>query len=224
MFGQNQRYSPLWERIVTTATADCIAPACELPVRHDDLKEAGQMDMEPRSAEPLLSNDFAITPWREARRQLAEAFTYWLVTTGPTGRAHVRPVLAVWVEPSLHFVAGPKSQKARNLLRNPRCSVATQHDDLDLVLEGEASKVSDPARLQAVADAYDSKYDWAVEVREGAFYAEGAPTAGPPPYEVYKVVPTKVYGFGHTETAGFTRWSFAERSSRHVDPQQRADE
>jgi nitroimidazol reductase NimA-like FMN-containing flavoprotein (pyridoxamine 5'-phosphate oxidase superfamily) len=176
-------------------------------------------DMEPSSAKPLLPDDPTTTPWREARRHLAEAFTYWLATVGPKGRPHVRPLLAVWVESSLHFVAGPDSRKARNLVGDRTCSVATQHDDLDLVIEGKAIKVSDPARLRAVADAYDSKYDWPVEIREGAFYADGAPTAGPPPYEVYQVVPTRVFGFGHAEAVGFTRWSFAERNphrhSRH---------
>jgi hypothetical protein len=32
-----------------------------------------------------------------------------------------------------------------------------------------------------VAEAYAAKYEWPVTVRDGAFDADGAPTAGPPP-------------------------------------------
>ena len=49
---------------------------------------------------------------------------------------------------------------------------------------------------------------WEIEVRDGVFYASGAPTAGPPPYEVYKVAPTLVFGFGADETFSPTRWRF----------------
>jgi hypothetical protein len=81
---------------------------------------------------------------------------------------------------------------------------------LDLVVEGEAAKVDDEARLRRVAAAYQAKYDWQVIVRDGAFHdAEGAPTAGPPPYEVYEVRTAQVFGFpaggGHSPT----RWRFA---------------
>jgi hypothetical protein len=39
------------------------------------------------------------------------------------------------------------------------------------------------------------EYWWQVTVRDGAFYADGAPTAGPPPYELYEVIPTTAFGF-----------------------------
>jgi hypothetical protein len=50
---------------------------------------------------------------------------------------------------------------------------------------------------------------WHVTVRDGAFHdAEGAPTAGPPPYDVYEVRPTSVFGFGTDGTFSPTRWQF----------------
>ena len=54
-----------------------------------------------------------------------------------------------------------------------------------------------------------SKYGWPVTVRDGAVYADGAPTAGPPPYEVHKFIPTTAFGIP-TEEATFspTRWRF----------------
>jgi hypothetical protein len=54
-------------------------------------------------------------------------------------------------------------------------------DGLDLVVEGTMAKVTDQAWLHRVAEAYETKYGWPVSVRDGAFHADGAPTAGPPP-------------------------------------------
>jgi hypothetical protein len=93
--------------------------------------------------------------------------------------------------------------------RDPHCVIAASKDALDLVVEGEATKVSGEVRLHRVAEAYMSKYGWPVTVRECAFYADGAPTAGPPPYAVYEVIPQTAFGFP-TEEGMFrpTRWRF----------------
>lgn len=164
--------------------------------------------------EPVIEEQYVAsdarpkTPWPEASRRLAEGSTYWLATTRPDGSPHIVPVLAVWAEGALHFVANSASRKARNLASNPRCAISTGASSLDLVVEGEASKVSDQSRLQLVAGEYLAKYDWPVTVRDGAFHGDGAPTAGPPPYEVYEVVPTKAFGFGTDEVTGATCWTF----------------
>ena len=77
------------------------------------------------------------------------------------------------------------------------------------MVEGEAAKARDDTMLQRVAAVYASKYQWHVTVHDGACDAEyGAPTAGPPPYEVYEVTPTQVFGFGTDETFSPTRWRF----------------
>jgi PPOX class probable F420-dependent enzyme len=164
---------------------------------------------EPVAAQPYSADDARPqAPWSEARRRLAEGEWYWLATVRPEGRPHVVPVLAVWADGALHFVAGSSSRKAKNLARDSRCVVTVDSQNLHLVVEGEAAIVSDEARLRRVADAYVSKYGWQVTVRNGAFYADGAPTAGPPPYEVYEVTPTTIFGFGTDESFGATRWRF----------------
>jgi len=77
-----------------------------------------------------------------------------------------------------------------------------------LVIEGEAAKVTEEAKLQRIADAYTSE-GWAPTVRDGAFYAEySAPSAGPPPWEVYEVIPATVFGLGTAEPYGAMRWRF----------------
>ena len=158
--------------------------------------------------EPVAEQHVIPTPWAEARGRLADADSYWLATGRPDGLPHLVPVLAVWVDDALHFVASPSSRKAKNLARDAHCVITARRDALDLVVEGTAAKVSDEARLHRVAEVYASKYDWHVTMRDGAFYADGAPTAGPPPYEVYEVTPTMSFGFPTDETFRPTRWRF----------------
>lgn len=161
------------------------------------------------SAQPFDREAASPVPWAEARRWLQEADTYWLATLRPDDWPHVRPVLAVWADDALHFCTSPSSRKGRNLARDARCSIAAGTDALDLVVEGEASKVGDEVRLQRVAAAYASEYGWQTEVRDAALHGEGAPTAGPPPYEVYEVRPTTTFGFARDESVSSTRWRFS---------------
>jgi hypothetical protein len=105
-------------------------------------------------------------------------------------------------------VASPTSRKARNLAHDAHCVISTRREALDLVVEGTAAKVGDEARLHRVAEVYMTKYGWPVTVRDGAFYGDGAPTAGPPPYDVYEVIPTTAFGFPWDETFSPTRWRF----------------
>ncbi len=166
------------------------------------------LDPEPVSAQPLGTSHETPTPWPDARRGLEEAEFYWLATTRRDGRAHVRPVLAVWVDGALHFVTSPASRKGTNLARDPRCLIAAAGRGLHLIVEGEATKVDDGDKLDRVAAAYASKYDWHVDVSDQAFYGDGAPTAGPPPYEVYEITPAKIFGFSEDGSVGAMRWRF----------------
>jgi hypothetical protein len=156
-------------------------------------------------------------PWDEARRYLADADGYWLATIRPDGRPHVVPVLAVWACDALHLAASRGSRKARNLARDPRCVVTARHDGLDLVVEGEARPVRDHHRARAVATGYAVKYDWQVTVAGATLDGAGAPTAGPPPYTVYEVVPSLVLGLPLSEELTPTRWRFGPLPSRRAD-------
>ena len=172
---------------------------------------------ETRVADPAAEQSFATDDprprpsWADARDRLETAETYWLATVRPDGRPHVVPVLAIWLDGALYTTAGAATRKARNLAANPRCVVTAEGRPLHLVVEGVAAKVGvgeDPT-LHRVAEAFAARHRWEVEVREGAFFADGAPTAGPPPYEVYRIVPELVFAFGTDETLGAARWRFA---------------
>jgi Pyridoxamine 5'-phosphate oxidase len=166
---------------------------------------------DPRAAEPIATDATTALPWDEARSRLAEQLFFWFATRRPDGQPHVRPVLTVVVDGTLYTTTSPAARKSRNLERDPRCSITASTAGLDLVVEGIATKVTDAPTLQRVADAYTSKYEWPATVRDGAFDAPyGAPTAGPPPYEVHEITPVVAYGFGTDETfaSRSTRWTF----------------
>ena len=164
---------------------------------------------QPVTARPYQPNDERPqTTWAEAQRRLEAARTYWVATVRPDGLPHAMPVLSVWLDGALYFCAGAATRKARNLARNAHCVITTSADDLDLVVEGNAVPVRDAGKLRRAADIYRSKYGWDPMPRDGAFYGEGAPTAGPSPLDLYEVAPRLVFGFGTTESLNAMRWTF----------------
>ncbi|QVQ50181.1 pyridoxamine 5'-phosphate oxidase family protein [Spiractinospora alimapuensis] len=167
---------------------------------------------EPYDALPSAPDaDTAGETWARGLSDLESAHTYWLSTLRADGPApHTVPLLAVVVGGRVHFSASATSRKARNLQRSAACTLAASGGSLDLVLEGTAVPTTDPGRLSAVAAAYAEKYGWAPEARDGALWAEGAPTAGPPPYHVYEIRPERAFGFPTVDDARPTRWRFPD--------------
>jgi len=112
--------------------------------------------------EPQFSSAGATpTAWAEAVRHLEQAALFWLSTVRPDGRPHVTPPLAVWLDSALYFCTGEGERKAKNLVANTRCVLTTgcntlNTEGLDLVVEGEAVRVVDGARLLRIADAYEA--------------------------------------------------------------------
>jgi uncharacterized pyridoxamine 5'-phosphate oxidase family protein len=157
------------------------------------------------------SNPDLVIPWDVASERLAESQTYWWATTRPDGQAQIRPVLAVLIDGVLYSTTNRKARKARNLQANPQVAFSTSTDEIDFVVEGRAAPVSDLPTLERIAKAYRAKYGWPVTLRDGAFHAPfGAPTAGPPPYQPYSLVPDLILGLGTTERYAMhsTRWRF----------------
>jgi hypothetical protein len=158
--------------------------------------------------------------WDRARERLEQEYrlqgplgdeqphTHWLATVGPDGRPHVTAVGVVWLDDAFYFSAGAGTRKAKNLAQNPQAVMTLAAKGIDLVLEGEAVKVTDDATLQRVAAEFAS-LGWAPTVRDHAFYHEySAPSAGPPPWELYRFTPKTVFGVATAEPHGATRWRF----------------
>jgi hypothetical protein len=80
---------------------------------------------------------------------------------------------------------------------------------MDLTLEGEAAKVTDPVTLEQVASIY-REIGWPAEVTGDAFTAPySAPSAGPPPWHLYRFTFHIVVGLSTTEPNGATCWRFS---------------
>jgi nitroimidazol reductase NimA-like FMN-containing flavoprotein (pyridoxamine 5'-phosphate oxidase superfamily) len=167
-------------------------------------------DGHPRThLDPRYSDETATaTPWPEAEKLLAGAELFWISTVRPDGRLHVTPLPAVWSAGALHFCTGPEERKARNLAANPQVVLTTGTNTwdrgYDLVVEGEAVRVTDDGRLRELAAAWEEKYGafWHFEVRDGFFHH------GPGHAVVYSVAPRTVFGFGKGQPFSQTRWRF----------------
>jgi nitroimidazol reductase NimA-like FMN-containing flavoprotein (pyridoxamine 5'-phosphate oxidase superfamily) len=134
--------------------------------------------------------------------------TSWLATVNPDGTPHVRPLGALWVEDAYYFSSGPGTRKSQNLAADPRCAITVATHEFDLVVEGEAAMVADETDLERIAVVYRAG-GWEPTVRDGALVAEySAPSAGPPPWHVYRVSPKTIYALGTAEPYGATRWEF----------------
>ena len=162
--------------------------------------------------EPQFSSDDATsTLWAEARGHLEKAEVFWLTTVRPDGRPHVVPLLSVWLNGALYFCTDPSERKAKNLARNAHCILTTGcnalDEGLDVVVEGEATKVSEEAELRSVADTYESKYGPHFTAPDGFFFGLGDAIRGGNAL-VYRVAPSTAFGFGKG-TFSQTRWRFS---------------
>ena len=153
-------------------------------------------------------------PWSRARDELEGVSTndthktYWLATVRPDGRPHVAGVGAMWDDGKFYFTSGAGTRKSRNLAANPNCTISVTLPTLDLVVEGTASRVTDQATLQRIAERYAAQ-GWPASASDDALTAAySAPSAGPPPWNLYVVTPVTAVGVATAEPYGATRWRF----------------
>jgi pyridoxine/pyridoxamine 5'-phosphate oxidase len=154
-------------------------------------------------------------PWSRALQQLeaqsreeGRGRTCWLATAATDGSPHLAAVGALWENDQFYFTSGPRTRKSRNLAANPSCAVSVSLDDIDVVVEGAARKVTDMPTLERVANLYAS-LGWPARASGGAITAEfSAPSAGRGPWDLYAVTPTTAVGVATKEPHGATRWSF----------------
>lgn len=132
----------------------------------------------------------------------------FLGTSRPDGRPHSAAIGALWHDGDYYFTSGPDTRKSRNLAGNPACTISARLEGIDLVLEGEASRVIDRQTLEQLADMYRNA-GWPVEVEGDAFTAPySAPSAGPPPWHLHRFIFHTAFGVATAEPHGATRWRF----------------
>jgi nitroimidazol reductase NimA-like FMN-containing flavoprotein (pyridoxamine 5'-phosphate oxidase superfamily) len=152
--------------------------------------------------------DAVATEWKETRSVLESAQLFWVSTVRDDGRPHVTPLLGVWRDDALHFCTGVDEQKAHNVSHNAHVSLTTGRNSwdqgLDVVVEGDALRVSGDEELRRLATAWSTKWDgrWQYQVRDGFFHhQEGGRVI------VFSVKPTRVMAYAKGNFA-VTRYSF----------------
>ena len=150
----------------------------------------------------------------EARAQpdpeSVNALTTWLSTINDDGSPHVTAVGAMWRDGAFWFQTGETTRKGRNVARDPRCSIAVYLLEADVVIAGEATRVTDPAAVAAAAKAWADN-GWPAEPDEtgqGITAPFNAPGLGPAPWNVYRLDPRSARVTATVEPGGFTRFRF----------------
>jgi hypothetical protein len=151
-------------------------------------------------------------PWSRPRDLLRDPppmTTFFLATTRPDGRPHAAGVGARWDDGSLYFTCGSATRKAKNLAANPACAISVSLHGLDLVLDGAATRVDDPGLVESVIERFRAG-GWPAEVKDGRVIGPySAPSAGPPPWDLYRFMFHTAFGVATVMPYGATRWRFA---------------
>jgi hypothetical protein len=190
---------------------------------------AGTMTFQPSSPRtPVAARNLAdlydlpLVDWGDIAGRLAEGVsqapgtggpdrhTSWLATINLDGSPHVTGVGALWVEDAFWFETGEHTRKGRNLARDPRCTLSLATHGFDLVVEGSAERVRDADTVASMAERWNEA-GWPARVDESgrALTAEfSAPSAGRPPWVVYRLTPDRATALQTVAPGGATQWRF----------------
>ena len=136
--------------------------------------------------------------------------TTWLCTVNEDGSPHVTAVGALWLDGTFWFQTGSRTRKARNVARDQRCAVSVSILDSDVVIEGDAVRVTDSGDVARLAKAW-AENGWPAEPDDsgsGITAPFNAPSQGPPPWNVYRIEPRSATVVSGTEPGGLTRFQF----------------
>jgi pyridoxamine 5'-phosphate oxidase-like protein len=136
--------------------------------------------------------------------------TCWLATINDDGTPHLTGIGALWVSGAFFFETGETTRKGRNLARDPRCSLSVATQEFDLTVDGAATMVEDRAVVADMAARWAAE-GWPASVDDSgtALTAEfSAPSAGLPPWRVYRLEPRRATALLTVDPGGATRWRF----------------
>jgi hypothetical protein len=170
-------------------------------------------DLKPAEVTNLDGYGFPAMPWSRPGDLLATGpvgpeTPFFLSTSRPDGRPHAAGIGVAWFDGDLYFTSGPGTRKSRNLATNPASTISARLEGIDLVLDGDATRVVDRPTLEELAGRY-REGGWPAEVDGDAFTAPfSAPSAGPPPWHLYRFTFHTAVGVATAEPYGATRWRF----------------
>ena len=121
---------------------------------------------EPKASRPYWPDALAspkdattgLKPWSWALERLEQSHNYWLATSRADFRPHLMLVWGIWWQDAFWFSTGLRTRKAKNLIANPQCVIATEKADEAVILEGIAKEVSDRAVWKQLVQIYNRKY------------------------------------------------------------------
>ena len=118
--------------------------------------------------------------WQQVATHWPGAELYWLTTVRKDGRPHITPLVGAWVDDAFVFCTGPEEQKAQNLTHSTAVAVTTGvntwNDGLDVVVEGDAERVTGLDTLTRLADAIREKYHGVLGFHSSPTTASVTPT------------------------------------------------
>jgi general stress protein 26 len=138
--------------------------------------------------------------WQQVSDALVAAELYWLTTVRTDGRPHITPLVGAWVDDAFVFCTGPEEQKAQNLEHSTSVAVTTGvntwNDGLDVVVEGDAERVTGRETLTKLADVIRGKYhgDWDFTPADDGF-GHTDDSGDSHIAHVFRVPPAKVLAF-----------------------------
>ena len=150
-------------------------------------------DRSPTTTTNLDRYGYDALPWSRPLEHLTQdtatpEITWFLGTVRPDGRPHAAGIGGLWHEDELYFTSSPAARKAKDIAANPAATLSVRLPTIDLVFEGVVERVTDPATLETVAARYRDG-GWPAQVDGDALTAPfSAPSAGPPPWNVYRLV------------------------------------
>jgi hypothetical protein len=74
--------------------------------------------------------------WREVESRLIAAKCYWLASVRPDGTPHSVPRWGVWVDGRFYYDGAPTTRHARNVERNPACTLTLESGTQVVIVEG----------------------------------------------------------------------------------------
>jgi hypothetical protein len=151
-------------------------------------------------------------PWSRPRDQLTAKTFFgrpaFLGTVRLDGRPHAAAIAPLWLDGDIYFVSGSTTLKSRCLAGNPACTIAASLESIDLVLEGEAVRITDAETLEKLA-ARCRDGGWPLQVEGDALTGPfSALSAGPPPWQLYRFTFHTAIGNGTSAPEGATLWRF----------------
>ena len=106
----------------------------------------------------LFTHTRGFIPWNKVNTWLKGFRSIWVSTTCPHGRPHATPVWYLWDGKHIYFASNKKSQKTKNLAKQPKIVVHAGDGDDAIILEGTAEIVTEPSQWEQVNRAYMEKY------------------------------------------------------------------